>query len=333
MKTSIHKYASALEIKSNILDNIGKTPLISLGRLFKDLPFSVFGKLESENPGGSIKDRTALNMLTKALDTGLVKPGDTIIESSSGNMAIGLAQICKFYNLHLITVVDPHINSHTEKLLHVYGAKLIKVTTTKDNESFLESRLRKVEELLEEIPNSYWPNQYENQANPQTHFQTMGEIAEVLNEKVDYLFVATSTCGTLMGCAEYIKAHNLPTKLIAVDAVGSVIFGDEKRERLIPGHGSGRKSNFLKKEFIYDVIHINDENCIRGCWQLLQNESILCGGSSGAVISAIEFYQDKIEKKANCVAILCDRGDRYLDTVYNKKWIAENFSNLDVKSL
>ncbi|MGF1585998.1 MAG: 2,3-diaminopropionate biosynthesis protein SbnA [Bacteroidales bacterium] len=313
------------EYRPNILSTIGNTPLLNLSRLSKQWGFSVFGKMESFNPGGSIKDRTALNMLSEALESGKVKPGDTIIESSSGNMALGLAQACKFYNLKLIIVIDPKVNAHTKKLLQAYGVKLVRVTLPKLQGGYLESRIQKVEELLEQNPDSHCLNQYENPANPETHYQTMSEIVRELDNKVDYIFISTSTCGTLMGCARYIRDNNLPTKIIAVDAIGSVTFGQKETIRLIPGHGSGKPSNFLNIDLITNAIHISDEECIRGCWDLLEKEAVLCGGSSGAVISAIDKYASEIPAGANCVGILCDSGERYLDTVYCKTWLKEHF--------
>lgn len=314
--------------RSNILSTIGKTPLVSLARLSEQMEFSVLGKMESFNPGGSIKDRTALNMLSKAIQAGTVKPGDTIIESSSGNMALGLAQACKFYNVKLTIVFDPKLNVHTKKILQAYGVKLVKVNQPKAQGGFLESRIQKVQELLEEDPNSHCLNQYKNKANPETHLQTMEEIAEALDHKVDYIFISTSTCGTLMGCTQYIKENGMDTKIIAVDAKGSVTFGQEETKRLIPGHGSGNPSNFLNLKQIHDVVHISDEGCIQGCWDLLESEAMLCGGSSGAVISAIEKYAPNIPANVNCVVVLCDRGERYLDTIYNLEWITEHFPHL-----
>ncbi|WP_296620622.1 2,3-diaminopropionate biosynthesis protein SbnA [Marivirga sp.] len=321
-KIGIEKY------HSNILSTIGQTPLVHLTRLSGQHDFSVFGKMESFNLGGSIKDRTAFNMLSQALASGHIKTGDTIIESSSGNMALGLAQACKFFGLKLIIVFDPKANVHTEKILKTYGAKLVRITHEEPQGGFLESRIKKVQELLNEHPNSHRLNQYENSANPETHYQTMSEITYALHQKVDYIFISTSTCGTLMGCAHYIYENRLPTKIISVDVKGSVTFGQKEGKRLIPGHCSGKPSNFLILDLIYDIIHISDEECIKACWNLLENEAILCGGSSGAVISAIEKYAPAIPAGTNCVAILCDRGERYLDTIYNKDWINEHFQDI-----
>ncbi len=186
---------------------------------------------------------------------------------------------------------------------------------------FLAARLERVKQLLQEIPNSFWTNQYANPNNPMAHYKTMDEIMGALEGKVDYLFVATSTCGTIMGCADYILNNGLSTKVVAVDADGSVLFGGEQKKRLIPGHGAGVPSNFLNVDKIWDHIAVTDIDCIKGCWLLLKKEGILCGGSTGGVVIAIEEYMKKIPRNSNCVFLLSDRGERYLDTIYNKKWL------------
>jgi cysteine synthase A len=312
------------QVASNILKTVGETPIIQLNKLFAENHFTVFGKSEFANPSGSIKDRTAWQILNSALIEGLINKNSTIIESSSGNMALGLAQACLYLGLKLIVVVDPKINSHTEKLLKAFQVTLVKVNQEEKNGGFLAARLNKVQELLKNTPNSYWTNQYGNPYNPKAHHKTMEEVFEALNAKVDYLFIATSTCGTLMGCAEYIHEHHLPTKIIAVDAKGSVLFGGKPGKRLVPGHGAGVPSQFLELSKITDHTEVTDLDCIKGCWTLLQQEAILCGGSTGGVIEAIHNYSPYITEGSNCVMMLCDRGDRYLDTIYNKEWILEN---------
>jgi len=308
-----------------VMAAVGNTPLVALKELYAQRKINFYGKSEYLNPGGSIKDRTALNILVSELKAGRIRRGNTIIESSSGNMAIGLAQTCLYYGLKLIVVVDPKLNSQTEQILKTYGAKISRVHHEHPTEGFLGARLQRVQELLKKIPRSFWTNQYGNPNNPKTHKQTIAEIVEALNGDLDYLFVATSTCGTLMGCAQYIREHHLSTKLVAVDAVGSVIFGTPPGKRLIPGHGAGRPSQFLKRDWIHDVVHVTDEDCVDGCHRLLKREALLCGGSSGAIVSAIKKYLPNIPDYSNCALILCDRGERYLDTIYNEHWVTAHF--------
>jgi len=308
---------------TNILDTIGNTPLVHLERIF-DNERRVLAKLESSNPAGSMKDRTSHLIISDLIEKEIVKEGGTIIESSSGNMAVGLAQACLFYGLKLKVVVDPNLNPQTQKLLTTYGADIVLVKEPLSDGGFLAARLQKVNELLEEIPNSVWSNQYGNPNNPKAHHTTMLEIMEALENKLDYLFIATSTCGTLMGCANYILKNKLSTKLIAVDALGSVLFGNKSAKRKIPGHGAGMPSKFLDISQVHDVVHVTDSECINGCNLLLETEAILCGGSSGGIVSAYHKYSEQISQDAVSVLLLPDRGERYLDTIYNRDWVKEN---------
>jgi len=313
-----------MRAKANILNSIGNTPLIRLERKFPK-PYDVYAKLEGINPGGSMKDRTADSIITNLLKSGIVSRGDTIIESSSGNMAVGLAQACLFYGLRLVVVVDPKLNPQTEKLLKAYSADIVMVRKPKPNGGYLAARLDKVRELLRTIPGSFWSNQYGNPNNPMAYHQVMQEIFESIS-KVDYMFIATSTCGSLMGCSDFIVQRGLNTKLIAVDAIGSVIFGGASGTRKIPGHGAGMPSKFLDVNRVFDVIHVSDSDCVKGCRSLLTSEAILAGGSSGGIVTAYEKYQNKLPRDSVSVLLFPDRGERYLDTIYNEEWVVENVS-------
>ena len=313
-------------LPDGILSTISQTPLVKLSRVFPDAHFQLFGKLEMFNPGGSIKDRPALNMLAEALHRGDIQPGATIIESSSGNLGIGLAQACTYLGLNFICVVDPKTNQQNIKIIKAYGATVDLVKEPDPNTGdFLPARIARVKSLLAEIPNSFWSNQYANLNNARAHHQTMHEIVTALNGKLDYLFLATGSCGTLRGCAEYLRSHNLNTKIMAVDAKGSVIFGDKRGKRLIPGHGAARVPELFQPGLEDVCIHVSDWDCVVGCRQLLRTEAILAGGSSGGAISAIAKKAPEIPHDATCAVILCDRGERYLDTVYSDSWVKEHF--------
>lgn len=313
-------------IKNSILEIIGNTPLIKLSKLSKKYHFSIYAKYELHNPAGSIKDRTALNIMKNLLSKNLINKTTTIIESSSGNMAVALAMICNNYNLKFIAIVDIKTTKQNIDIIKSYNGEVILI----DKEDFktgtlLSARLNKVSELLSMNEDFFWINQYDNLYNIDAHYKTMEEIDFALNKKVDYLFSAVSTCGTITGCGNYIKENNRNTKLIAVDAKGSVIFNKKPSKRLIPGHGAGIVPKNLNKELITDIVHISDEDCINGCSELLNYESIFAGGSSGAVVSAIEKYKNNIKENSIVVIILADRGDRYIDTIYNDKWKENNF--------
>ncbi|GGZ31350.1 2,3-diaminopropionate biosynthesis protein SbnA [Echinicola pacifica] len=317
--------ANVSSVANNIVGTIGETPLVRLDKLFPSSHASFYGKLEAANPSGSLKDRTSIFIVKRALEEGEISRGHTIIESSSGNMALGLAQACIHYGLKLIVVVDPNLNAHTEKLLKAYGAQIEYVKTPAEEGGFLAARLNRVQELLKDIPNSFWTNQYGNKNNPLAHHKTIDEIMRDLSGAVDYLFVSTSTCGTLMGYADYIAENHHRTKVIAVDALGSVLFGGRPAPRLIPGHGAGVQSQFLDSDKIEGHIKVSDLDCIKGCWSLLKKEGILCGGSTGGVVAAISRYIRHIPDGSNCVFLLADKGERYLDTIYNPDWVLTNF--------
>jgi 2,3-diaminopropionate biosynthesis protein SbnA len=316
-------------MKAGILSLVGNTPIVQLNQFFKDSRFRLFAKLEAYNPGGSIKDRPALHMIEAALRRGDIGPGTTIIESSSGNMGIGLAQACRYYGMRLICVVDTKTTTQNMAILRAYGAEIDLVSKPDPvTGEFLQARINRVQNLLHSIPDSFWPDQYSNIQNAIAHEQTMREIVTELDDRVDYLFCSTSTCGTIRGCATYVRNQNLQTKVLAVDAIGSVLFSDKSAKRLIPGHGAAVVPKLLKRDLIDEVIHVSDLECVVGCRRLVTEEAILVGGSSGAVVMAIERMRETFAAGATCVAIFPDRGERYLDTIYSDVWVEQHFGNV-----
>ena len=312
-----------------ILSAIGETPLIRLHHV-PDVSFRLYAKLEALNPGGSIKDRTAVSIIKHGWETGKIGPDTVVIESSSGNMGIGLAQACAYYGLRFICVVDPKTTAQNIDILRAYRAEIDLVSTPDPRTGeFLQARIDRVQFLNATVPNSFWPNQYSNPYNPHAHRQTAGEIIAALDGDVGFIFCATSTCGTMRGCAEYLRTHGLKTKLIAVDAVGSVIFGGEKSKRLIPGHGAAIVPPLFKDGLADDFVQVTDLDCVVGCRRLVMQEAILAGGSSGGVFSALEHYRPYIPKNATCVLIFPDRGERYLDTIFSDSWVMEHFGAVD----
>lgn len=303
---------------------IGQTPLVHLEKLSSLTGANVFAKLEMFNIGGSMKDRPAYLMITDALKSGKINQETVVIESSSGNMAIGMAQICLKLGLKFICVADPNMNTTNDVMIKTYGGEVI-VVQKKEHESYLEARLNKVQELLQSHKNSYWPNQYSNPLNPKAHETTMKEIYDDLDGNVDEIFIATGTCGTIRGCSDYIKREKLPTKVVAVDSEGSVIFGDPPKARKIPGYGAAVRPALYQEGMADEVIHISEVDLIRGCRILLREEAILAGGSSGALVTALLGKRGTFSPDANIVLILPDRGERYMETVYNDTWIKENF--------
>ena len=316
-------------MKEGILSAIGDTPLIKMVNVFSPLRFRLFAKLEMFNPGGSMKDRPAVNMIREGLRSGLIRADSVIIESSSGNMGIGLAQACSYFGLKFICVIDAKTTVQNRVLLQAYGAE-VNLVDKPDPETgeFLQARLNRVKELLALHKNAFWTNQYSNTHNSDAHHQTMHEIVTALDGKVDYLFCSASTCGTLRGCSEYIRKQELPTKIIAVDALGSVIFDGKPAKRLIPGHGAAVRPSLYQPGLAHQVVHLTDLECVIGCRALARSEAILVGGSSGAIIMAINRLKSSIPEGATCVAVMPDRGERYLDTIYSDSWVEEHFGSL-----
>lgn len=313
-------------MNEGVLSAIGKTPLVRLSRVIPDARFKLFAKLEGLNPGGSTKDRPAFSIIRYAIESGDIRPGTVVIESSSGNMGIGLAQACLYYGLRFICVVDPKTTTQNVRLLQAYGAEVDIVQQPDETTGeYLQARLNRVKGLLNSTENTFWPNQYSHRYNPIAHHQTMHEVVTELGGKVDYFFCATSTCGTIRGCAEYVRRHHLQTRIFAVDAVGSVIFGGVNGKRLIPGHGSAVRPALYQPDVAERCIRVTDLDCVIGCRRLVRQEAILAGGSSGAVLMAVEQVKDQIPVGATCVAILADRGERYLDTIYSDSWVQEHF--------
>lgn len=317
-------------IDEGILSTIGATPLVRLNRLFGNSEARFYAKLEALNPGGSMKDRSAMGMVLGAIERGELVPGrSTVVESSSGNLGIGLAQVCLWFGLRFICVADPKMTPQNLAILAAYGAE-VDIVREPDNDmgDYLSARVRRVRELVEHLPNAYWPNQYANPLNARAQETIMREIAEQLHGRVDYLFVATGTCGTINGCAGYIAEHGLGTHIVAVDAEGSAIFGERTCRRLIPGHGAAFRSELYYDGIAHSVARMTDQDCVVGCRRLVGAEAILAGGSSGAVVSAAAQRLPELPAGATCVLLLPDRGERYLKTIYSDDWVEEKFGDI-----
>jgi 2,3-diaminopropionate biosynthesis protein SbnA len=316
-------------VNGGILSAVGNTPMVKLTRILKDIPIHLYAKLEFLNPGGSMKDRPAFNMIHQAMRAGELQPGSVVVESSSGNLGVGLAMACAYLGLRFICVIDPKTTAQNIHLMTAYGAEVDLITEPDPvTGDYLQARINRVKELVRTINGSFWPNQYSNGYNPLAHHRTMEEIVNNLGGKVDYIFCATSTCGTLVGCTQYIRERHLNTEVIAVDAVGSVIFGGRKTNRLIPGHGASMRPQLLRPDFDYRHVSVSDLDCVIGCRRMASEEAILAGGSSGAIIMAIDKMRDWIEPDATCVAIFADRGERYLDTIYSDAWVNAHFGEV-----
>jgi len=311
---------------------IGSTPIARLQRLYPSFNGEIFAKLEGLNPGGSSKDRAAARMLLEATQRGLLAPGMTVVESSSGNMAVGLAQMCLQLGLKLICVLDSQVPAATLRILRCYGAEVDVVTADPRNRyAPQEMRIRRVLEILAGSPSAFWPNQYANEFNAAAHHQTMQEIVDQLDGRVDYLLVPVSTCGTIRGCAEYVRSNGIQAEIVAVDSIDSVIFGGPGKPRKVIGHGAARRPELFGEEYVNSVVLVTDEEAILGCHRLLYTEGLLAGGSSGAVVAALGRICPQLAEGARCAVIFPDRGERYSETVFCKEWLDLHFPGLTVQ--
>ena len=317
---SVQTSRSVIPCADGVLDCVGQTPLVRLRRYLDRCAVELYAKIESGNPGGSAKDRPAKEMVRHALERGEVGEGSTIVESSSGNMGIGLAQACRFHSLRFICVVDPHAQPQNVAIMKALGAEISRVHEPFDG-SFLSARMMKVREILASVPQSYWPNQYANRLNPKAHeLGTVREIDEAMRGDIDYLFVATSSTGTAQGCRDYLRSRGRRTQVVAVDAHGSVLFGGSPSERLIPGLGAGLEPLLARDETFDRIVRVSDIDCVIGCRRAAEREAMLFGGSAGGVLEVVRSMSHDLEGK-RCVAILHDSGTRYLDTVYDDSWV------------
>ena len=320
------------KIAGGILGAIGGTPLVHLEKIFGASHFDCFAKMEGLNPGGSSKDRASVAIIESALQTGEINSGTLIIEGSSGNTGIGLAQVCAYHGLRFRCLVDPKVTQQNVDILAAYGAE-IEMIEHPDPETgeLLPAKLKRIDEILEEVENSYWVNQYANRENSDAHYRST--IKEILRDldgtMLDYLFVATATCGTIRGCRDYLDDLGYPTRVIAVDALGSQIFSNNKHSRLVPGLGSAICPKLTPAEGVHRVMYVDDVDCVVGCRRLAGTEAILAGGSSGAVITALERMSDEIPAGSTVVVLLPDRGERYLDTIYSDEWVRENLGEIN----
>ncbi len=320
---------------AGVLSTIGATPLVELTKLYPSAGFRLFAKLEGHNPGGSSKDRAALSMLAGEVRAGRLVPGrSVVVESSSGNLGIGIAQVCRYFGIRFICVVDPRTSKQNLAIMRALGAEVEMIEEADPiTGDYLPVRIRRIRELTECLEHAYWPDQYSNPGNPLAHHTTMREIVEQVPGGLDFLFCATSSCGTLRGCAEYVRANDLPVTIVAVDAAGSAIFADAPGPRLIPGHGAAVRPGHHADDLADLVVHVADVDSVRGCRRLAAREAILAGGSSGAVVVAVDSLRDRVPPGATCALVLPDRGERYLDTIYNDAWVSTHFGEVPMEGL
>ena len=285
---------------------------------------NLFVKLEGLNIAGSLKIKTAIFLLNHLESSGISPFKNKIIESSSGNLGIALSIVCKSRGYNFTCVTDPNTSPYSEKLMKIYGANIIRVSKKDKQGGYLETRISLIKQMINADKNLIWTNQYSSLANPLAHFTETAK--EILHEfaAIDHLFIGAGTTGTLVGCAEHVKKASPNTKIIAVDSVGSVTFGNLPSPRFIPGLGTSTKPPICSTQDVDEVILIPEGDAIKMCHFMLETYGLFLGGSSGSVLQAVKNAKN-IQKDAYVVAISPDFGEKYIDTIYNPRWIGEKF--------
>jgi 2,3-diaminopropionate biosynthesis protein SbnA len=313
---------------------IGNTPIQRLRLLIRGKRRKVYLKLEGENPGGSIKDRTALSLLRSLESTGRLNPAGRLVESSSGNLAIGLAMIARLRGYEFTAVVDPKVSSEKVRRLHELGAETIMVKTPDETGGYLLTRLARIRELLADDPGLLWTNQYSNAANPHAHYaSTAPEVFRQMEQRVDAIFVAVSTGGTLAGIGRFFREASPDTRIIAVDTRGSVALGGSPGVRKLTGIGSSQRSEFVNAGLYDELIYVEDCEAFALCRALDAATGVKVGGSSGACLAACARYLQSHGKAERTVCICPDSGAHYASTIFNDAWLAGNGLDLDRQHL
>jgi cysteine synthase A len=296
----------------NILELIGSTPLVKLNRIVDDSMSDIYAKLESFNPGGSIKDRICLSMIEDAEKRGILKPGTTIIEPTSGNTGIGLAMVAAVKGFKLILTMPETMSLERVYILESYGAKVI-LTPGMDG---MIGAVKEAEELVKQTPDSFMPHQFENPANPEIHRKTTAqEILKSLDGRLDALVAGVGTGGTITGVGEALKSSDPNIKIVAVEPADSaVISGGKAGPHNIQGIGAGFIPKVLKVDIIDRVITVTDEDAYSLSERLAREEGLFVGISAGAAAYAALNIAQEMGKGKTVVVILPDTGERYFST-------------------
>lgn len=288
----------------------------------------VFMKIEAFNAAGSVKLKTALNLINSMEDEGHIFPHSKIIESSSGNLGVALSMVCAARGYAFTCVVDPNASPRNIKIMEALGARIVTISKPDENGGYLGSRIQYIKERLAEDPDTIWTNQYANAANVEAHRKWTAVAIDRRFPRLDYLFIGAGTTGTLMGCVKHFRAHRPAVKIVAVDAIGSVTFGHKPGKRHIPGLGTSRRPEIFDPAGLYAMEMVDERDAIAMCRYLARHHGLLAGGSTGTVLAAVMAWKPHIPKEAVVGTISPDLGERYLDSIYNDEWVRERYGEI-----
>jgi cystathionine beta-synthase len=316
---------------NNILEAMGDTPLVRLNRLTKDIEAEVYVKADYLNPGGSVKDRIGISMIDEAERTGKLKPGGTIIEGTSGNTGMGLALVAAVRGYKVVFTITDKQSREKIDLLKAFGAEVIVCPTAVEPED-PRSYYSVAKKLAREIPNSFYPNQYENPMNPEAHYRTTGpEIWKDTEGKITHFVCGLGTGGTISGVGRYLKEKDPKVKVVGVDPIGSLYYEFVKTGKVgkaltyvVEGIGEDFFPPTMNLKILDEIVQVNDEECFVWARRLAKQEGIFTGGSGGGCVSGALQVARKCKKGDIVVAFLPDSGTRYLSKVYNDGWMQEH---------
>ena len=316
---------------NNILDAVGRTPLVRLNRINQGLKPTIYVKVEYMNPGGSVKDRIAINMIDEAEKRGDLRPGGTIIEGTSGNTGMGLALVAAVRGYKVIFTTTDKQSKEKVDLLKALGAEVIVCPTSVEPED-PRSYYSIAKKLAAEIPNSYYPNQYDNADNPQTHIMSTGpEIWDDTEGKITHFVAGMGTGGTISGVGRYLKDKNPDVKIIGVDPVGSLYHEyfhkktvGKAHTYVVEGIGEDIFPSTMHFDVMDDCLQVTDRDCFVVTRRLARQEGIFAGGSAGAAIWAGLEVAKKLSEDDLMVILIPDTGRQYMSKVFNDEWMRDN---------
>jgi cystathionine beta-synthase len=311
-------------MQDTILQSVGRTPMVTLRRLNEGLSATVAVKVESSNPGGSVKDRVAVAMIAEAERRGWLRPGGTIIEATAGNTGVGLAMVAAVRGYRSIFVLPDKMSSEKILLLKAYGAEVV-ITPTGVAPDAPESYNGVADRLAREIPGAWRPNQFTNLSNPEIHYRTTGpEIWEQTEGRITAFVAGVGTGGTVSGVARYLKERNPDIRIVGADPEGSVLSGGTPRPWKVEGIGEDFVPRTFNSQLVDEWIRVGDAESFHVARALARREGMLLGGSSGTNVAAALRYARRLTADHLVVALGCDTGRNYLSKFFDDAWLAEN---------